>query len=125
MGRNGTTPGADIPGPESAEEVLVVGDRIHSKQPSNRCLTSRDRSFLDRNYLPAFMMGRVNDVDASLLLGLSAYESAWGTSNAGAQRNNPFGATPGGDATRGITYGSVEHAWARAAVRNAAQEWLA
>jgi hypothetical protein len=51
------------------------------------------------------------DVNPALLLGLSALESAWGTSNMYKTKNNPFGATPRGDSTSGLQYPSITAAW--------------
>lgn len=48
-------------------------------------------------------------VDPTMLLGLAAYESCWGTSRQAQKLYNPFGATPGGD--RPLQFGSNEEAW--------------
>lgn len=68
-------------------------------------------TFLNNQYGPASAVGSKYGVDPSLLLGLSALESAWGTSSMYINKNNPFGATPGGDSTAGLGYSSYSAAW--------------
>jgi hypothetical protein len=68
-------------------------------------------AFLNNQYGPASAVGSKYDVDPSLLLGLSALESGWGTRSMYINKNNPFGATPGGDSTAGLGYSSYSAAW--------------
>ncbi len=65
--------------------------------------------FFNRHYEPVAKIGRQFGVDPSLILGLSAHESLWGTSRLATQLNNPFGQTP--DGVNPTTFSSVDAAW--------------
>jgi hypothetical protein len=78
---------------------------------STKCVGSPFSSFFANNYGPASNVGSQYNVDPSLLLGLAAAESGYGTSSMATTQNNPFGATPGGFSTPGITYNSYSSAW--------------
>ena len=67
--------------------------------------------FLSVQYGPASAVASQYGVDPTLLLGLSALESGWGSSPMYRNQNDPFGATPGGDATAGLSYPSFSAAW--------------
>lgn len=67
--------------------------------------------FLNNQYGPASAVGSQYGVDPTLLLGLSALETGWGTSSMYVNQSNPFGATPGGDSTAGLSYPSYSAAW--------------
>jgi len=80
--------------------------------PKKKC-TADKADFFDAQMGPASAVAQKRGVDVAHLLGLSAHESNWGRSRMARTLNNPFGATPGGDATAGIGYKSFGHAWAQ------------
>ncbi len=51
------------------------------------------------------------NVNPTFLLGLAALESSWGESTQYNNNYNPFGATPHGDRTGGLSYDSYSAAW--------------
>jgi RHS repeat-associated protein len=65
--------------------------------------------FLNNQIVPASAVAATLGVDPSLLVGLSALESGWGSSAMYRNQNDPFGATPNG--TDGVTYSSYSSAW--------------
>jgi RHS repeat-associated protein len=78
---------------------------------NNAICGNRFGQFFASQYRPASNIAVQYDVDVSLLLGLSAAESGWGTSTMYRNQYNPFGFTPSGDRTRGLTFQSYESAW--------------
>lgn len=80
---------------------------------ARQCVGQPFASFFDTNAFPAAVVARLNRSDETLILGVSAGESGWGTSRMARTQNNPFGATPQGDATSGISYSSGWGAWTR------------
>ncbi len=83
-------------------------------QQNKSCgLSQQHRGFFDDQWKPAFEVGNSLNVNPLFLLGLAAYESGYGSPTARnyTERNNPFGATPGGDATLGLTFDSYSEAW--------------
>jgi RHS repeat-associated protein len=68
-------------------------------------------AFLNTQFGPASSVASTYGVDPTLLLGLSALESGWGSSSQARNQFNPFGATPGGDSTAGLGYSSYSSAW--------------
>jgi RHS repeat-associated protein len=77
------------------------------------------RCFADPRYAPFFsqqgqyarFVGNILNVDPTLLLGLSAWESGYGSSRQYREQSNPFGATPLGGRSRGLTYRNFNDAW--------------
>lgn len=86
------------------------GGPDESEQSEAQC--TRYDDFFEDNYIPAFSVAIAYDTNVFNLLGLAAHESGWGTSSMYQSQNNPFGATPGGFSTPGITYNSFNSAWA-------------
>jgi hypothetical protein len=68
-------------------------------------------NFFSDNYIPALAVASQYGTSVMNLLGLSAFESGWGTSPMYNLQNNPFGATPGGDRSAGVQYNSISSAW--------------
>jgi len=84
------------------------------------CLSPRFANFLAGQVPAATPIANQYDVPLAFLLSLSAWESGYGTGKPPSTYNamyseqfNPFGATPGGDSTRGLTYSSFGAAWQR------------
>ncbi|WP_428249807.1 phage head spike fiber domain-containing protein [Ferrovibrio sp.] len=65
--------------------------------------------FFSSQYKIVENLAKELSVDVSFLLGLSAYESGWGTSSFYLNNNNPFGATPNGRDS--LIYSSLDKAW--------------
>jgi RHS repeat-associated protein len=84
-----------------------------TKSPGRKCLGQPFASFFAANGAAAQSIAFQRRSDPTMLLGLSALESGWGTSRQATTQNNPFGATPGGDASPGISYSSFGAAWDR------------
>ena len=80
---------------------------------ATQCLAPKYAKFFNKNYVPALGVSVKFDVNAALLLGLSAHESGYGTSPMYLNQNNPTGQTPGGDSTAGLSYRSLAVAWQR------------
>jgi hypothetical protein len=97
-GMSGSGGGADVDG--SAPE-----------EGKKRCVGEKYARFFEGNQLPTSLIAIERRTDPILLLGLSAFESGWGTSRQATMQNNPFGATPRGDATSGLSYPSLAAAW--------------
>jgi Mannosyl-glycoprotein endo-beta-N-acetylglucosaminidase len=76
-----------------------------------QCVNEPFNRFFARNGYPASFVASNRKTDPTILLGLSAYESGWGRSRAATRRHNPFGATPKGDATAGLSFSSNFEAW--------------
>lgn len=89
-------------------DILVVGQRLPVWVS---CVGEPFSSFFARNYVYTAFMEDVIGVDAALPLGLSAFESGWGTSSQARTMNNPFGATPGGTGSSAVGYRSYADAW--------------
>ena len=87
------------------------GDQPAPSGASGTCPDSAQQSFFDKNFDAVSWVADKYSVDPNLLLGLAAYESTCGTSSMAQFQNNPFGATPGGDSKRGLTYGTTLAAW--------------
>jgi RHS repeat-associated protein len=94
--------GGGAGGPAEEPPIVVKG---------TRCVGARFANFFANNGLSASFIAFQRKADPTLLLGLAALESRWGESPKAVQQNNPFGATPHGDATRGLTYPSLRDAW--------------
>lgn len=76
-----------------------------------QCVGGPFSDFFANNLRPSSGVASQYNVDVSLLLGLAAAESGYGTSSMARAQNNPFGATPGGFNTPGVTYNSLGSAW--------------
>lgn len=93
----------------SANSGNSAGGVAHSQQITVVYTIDRYNSFFDQNYGPAKAVADAYKVDVGSLLGLSALESSWGTSDQALNHNNPFGATPNGKTP--VTYESFKDAW--------------
>jgi RHS repeat-associated protein len=96
-------------GPGGGGEAIVVITGTRDKN----CVGGKFAAFFAQNGWAASRVALDRNSDPQLLLGLSAYESGWGTSGMAGAKNNPFGGTPGGDATAGLRYSSIDAAWDR------------
>lgn len=98
---------ADLLLPATVKPIPIVPEA----ENDGECLGNSYGNFFRNNFNAAAFVGALYGVDPSFLLGLSAAESGYGTSPMYRNQNNPFGATPRGDRTRGITYDSYASAW--------------
>jgi RHS repeat-associated protein len=106
-------PPPDIALPPSVDPPMFFPGEAQSLTPCpnvNPSDFSKD-VFLNNQYGPASSVGSKYGVDPSLLLGLSALETGWGSSSMYRNQFNPFGATPRGDSTSGLSYPSYSAAW--------------
>jgi RHS repeat-associated protein len=71
----------------------------------------RISKFYDTNYDAVVAVAIKLGVDPTVLLGIAALESGWGTSTYATQYNDPFGATPHGDSSGALAYPSIGDAW--------------
>lgn len=78
---------------------------------NKQCAAGKYGKFFSNNYEPALDMANKYGMDVDLPLGVAAHESGWNTSSMSLTQHNPFGATPNGFATKGITYNSYASAW--------------
>jgi hypothetical protein len=108
---------ADAP-PEEADASLAEAQSGTSAadDPSQRDnwwlnANSKYARFFDQQFPNVTPIAARLGVDPALLLGLSAHESTWGTSKMALDKHNPFGATPQGDNTAGLSYPSFSAAW--------------
>jgi hypothetical protein len=84
-----------------------------SKQNARgQCVGQRFASFFEDNFEPAAAMARSLGISVILPLGLAAHESGYGDSPQYRGQFNPFGSTPGGGTSPGLTYRSFGDAWA-------------
>ena len=86
-----------------------------TRQP---CLAPRFANFFGDQVPAAKPVANKYNVPVPFLLSVSAWESGYGTGSPPSNFNamystqfNPFGATPGGDSTPGLTYASFSSAW--------------
>ncbi|WP_310249210.1 RHS repeat-associated core domain-containing protein [Sphingopyxis sp. BE259] len=92
-------------GGSGGSEIVVTAEKDCVGEPYNSF-------FRDNVGLAAKGAGKLG-LNPMFPLGLAAYESGFGTSRMARSQNNPFGATPGGDRSSGVTYSSTDAAWSR------------
>jgi len=101
--------GAVGEGGHDGPPIVVTAEKPEKKI----CVGEPYNTFFQKNYGPAAQGANKIGLNPMLPLGLAAYESGYGTSPMARNQNNPFGATPGGDRSSGVTYGSTSAAWGR------------
>ena len=97
------------PGLTNSVHSLAVG--IAEAASHLRCPAGKKLDFIRTQGAAAVGVSIKYNTNLSFLIGLAAHESGWGDSIQYKQSNNPFGATPGGDATPGLRYSSFSSAW--------------
>lgn len=87
----------------------VLDTGANNNQQLSEELPTKYDDFITTHLPHANKIATEYGVDPALVLGVSAYESAWGTSRMARELNNPFGATP--DSRTGTNYSSPDSAW--------------
>ena len=109
---SGASPGAGPRGASGPGQTGSAPDRGEAAAANGRgSPDNKFARFFSAQSEPISRIALRRGIDPTLLLGLSAYESAWGESRMAREQNNPFGATPGGDRSGGVRYPSIEDAW--------------
>jgi RHS repeat-associated protein len=86
----------------------TVADKLaHSYLDRN----SQISKFYNTNYDAVAAVAIQLGIDPTVLLGIAALESFWGTSKFATKYNDPFGATPHGDSSGALAYPSIGDAW--------------
>jgi RHS repeat-associated protein len=85
---------------------------IMGNGPKIPCLGAKFAKFFSSQFPAALPVANARHVAISLLLALAAHDTGWGVSSMSRTQRNPFGATPHGGHSRGLTFSSFGAAWA-------------